>query len=152
MPEIDIAIAGRTYRVACDPGEETHLTAAARMIDLEADALRKTAGSIPESRLMLMSALIIADRLNSTEARLRSAEETLRDSEAALRAADQRLRNDQGLAPTNLVATDTTDAASRGPRDQRNLFADDMVDEAIDLLEQTAERLEALAEKAAPEA
>ncbi|MEM8742053.1 MAG: cell division protein ZapA [Pseudomonadota bacterium] len=148
MPEIDIAIAGRSYRVACDPGEEAHLTAAARLIDLEAEALRRTAGSVPESRLMLMSALIIADRLNSTEARLRSAEETLRDSEAALRAADAQLRNGVDVAASSAEREDRL--GDRPSRDQRNLFADDIADDALDLLERTASRLEALADKVAP--
>lgn len=154
MPEIDIVIGGRTYRVACDPGEEAHLTSAARLIDLEAEALRKTAGSVPESRLMLMSALIIADRLNGAEARLRSAEETLRDSEAALRAADAQLRNGRDTDPEEGMAgaSSSEPAQRQAGRDQPNLFADDLVDEAMDLLEQTAVRLEALADKVPPDA
>lgn len=155
MPELDISIAGRSYRVACDPGEEAHLNAAARAIDIEAEALRKAAGSVPESRLMLMSALIIADRLNSTEARLRSAEETLRDSETALRSADAQLRSarERDAEPARPEPS-RQEAARPDPvrpeARQPNLFAEDLSEDAFALLEETADRLEQLAGKVAP--
>ncbi|GIX13173.1 MAG: hypothetical protein KatS3mg118_1132 [Paracoccaceae bacterium] len=137
MPEIEISIAGRNYRVACGPGEEQHLNAAARVIDIEAEALRRANGAIPESRLMLMSALIIADRLNGTEARLRALEETLQDTQRKLRISEAKLREAAASPPAR-------------PRDQANLFADDLAEDAIALLEQTADRLERLADRVAP--
>ena len=39
MPEVDIHIGGRTFQVACQPGEEQFLQSAAALLDNEAQAL-----------------------------------------------------------------------------------------------------------------
>jgi len=36
MPQVEIAIGGRTFEVACQDGEEHFLTSAAKMLDEEA--------------------------------------------------------------------------------------------------------------------
>ncbi|RMF36666.1 MAG: cell division protein ZapA [Alphaproteobacteria bacterium] len=134
MPEIDVTIAGRNYRVACDPGEEAHLADAARTLAEEAERLRASGGpALTESRLLLLSALIVSDRLNGAEAKLRASEEAQQKQEAALRAADDQLRQIAESPPP-------VPQPSQGM-----LFAEETAERAITLLESTAERLEALA-------
>ena len=62
MPDVDIVIGGRTFQVACQPGEEQFLRAAAKMLDAEAQPLVAQMGRRPESRMLLMASLMLADR------------------------------------------------------------------------------------------
>lgn len=71
MPEISVDVAGRNYRLMCGPGEEKHLQELAHLIDREARELAKGRGSqMAEGRLMLMSALMVADRLHDSLSRI----------------------------------------------------------------------------------
>ena len=70
MAEVTVDIVGRSYRVACEDGEENHLLALAEYIGAEAQQLTRQMGQLPEGRLMLMTALMVADRLTETEARI----------------------------------------------------------------------------------
>ena len=70
MPEVTVEIAGRTYRLGCGEGEEAHLERLATLIDTEARGLQRQFGNMPEARLFLMTALLVADRLADTEQRL----------------------------------------------------------------------------------
>jgi cell division protein ZapA len=90
MPEETIIIGGKSFEVACQPGEEHFLQAAARMLDTEARTLLDQIGRVPESRMLLMSGLMLADKAAGLEDRALRAEEELkavRDEVARLRAA-----------------------------------------------------------------
>jgi len=78
MPSVQIAVNGRTYEVACDPGQEQHLRELARGLDGRVRQLVKSAGPASEGRLLLMAGLLLADELHEAQAEL------------------GRLRNDQG--------------------------------------------------------
>lgn len=73
MPELDISIGGKHFQVACQPGEEVFLQAAAALLDAEAAPLASQAGRMPESRLLLMAGLMLADRMIGVEEQLRGA-------------------------------------------------------------------------------
>ncbi|OYY70711.1 MAG: hypothetical protein B7Y00_08310 [Sphingomonadales bacterium 17-56-6] len=66
MPDVKICIAGRDYFVACNPGEEQRLMDLGAMVD--ASALEAGGGSrgLTETRALLFSALLLADRLHDT--------------------------------------------------------------------------------------
>ena len=63
MTELEIAIGGRVFSVACDNEEQEKVKKAASLIDEEADAIQNQLGRLPESKMLLLSALMIADRL-----------------------------------------------------------------------------------------
>lgn len=75
MPEMTITIGGRDYQVACQDGEEEYLLTAARLVDREASQLIDQMGRLPEARMLLMAALMVADKVAGLEEQLRSAEE-----------------------------------------------------------------------------
>ncbi|HUF56603.1 MAG TPA: cell division protein ZapA [Thermohalobaculum sp.] len=77
MPEISVDVAGRNYRLICGPGEEQHLTGLAHLIDAEANALSRGRQPMANDRLMLMSALMVADRLYEAEKRIEELEAEL---------------------------------------------------------------------------
>lgn len=74
MPEVEITIGGRQFEVACAEGEEHYLMAAAKMLDTEASVLTEQIGRLPESRMLLMAGLMLADRTAGLEDKLRDAE------------------------------------------------------------------------------
>lgn len=91
MPELDISIGGRNFQVACQPGEEPFLRAAAALLDNEAAPLISQAGRMPESRLLLMAGLMLADRFAGIEDQLRRAEARLHDLESRPAPAPERV-------------------------------------------------------------
>jgi cell division protein ZapA len=83
MPQVTVTIAGKTYRMACDDGQEEHLFGLARRLDLVIDDLRGVFGEIGDQRLTVMSAITVLDQLSEAERRLRGLEaeiSTLRDN------------------------------------------------------------------------
>lgn len=81
MPEVTVDVAGRSYRLGCGPDEEEHLTGLAAKLDGEARGLLRQFGQMSEGRLLLMTALMIADRLAEAENKTYQAEQRLAQSE-----------------------------------------------------------------------
>jgi cell division protein ZapA len=90
MPEINIEIGGRTFQVACQTGEEHFLQTAAKLLDNEASVLADQIGRMPETRMLLMAGLMLADKTAGLEEDLRAAEDRLdkmrRESDSATAA------------------------------------------------------------------
>ena len=63
MAEVELSIAGRSYRVACRTGEEDTLRAAATMVDGKSREALAGLGSMTESRQLLFASLLLADQL-----------------------------------------------------------------------------------------
>lgn len=74
MAEVEIRIGGRSFRVACQPGEEPYLQSAAGLLDAEASSLVGQLGRMPEAQMLLMSGLMLADRTAALDERLRAAD------------------------------------------------------------------------------
>ncbi|WOI57171.1 cell division protein ZapA [Palleronia sp. LCG004] len=88
MPEITVKIGGRAYEVACQSGEEPFLEGAAAMLDAEAETLAGQAGRLPESRMLLMAGLMLADKTAGVDERLRAQEAELADLRAKIAALE----------------------------------------------------------------
>jgi len=93
MAQAVFTIAGRTYRMACDEGEEAHIEGLAQMVDSKIGDLRSSFGEIGDQRLVVMAALTIADELSAAQKAL-AAQKTLA-AEAAAEAEDLRRRQDE---------------------------------------------------------
>ncbi len=63
MAQVTVSIGGRSYRLACNEGEEEHLESLAREVDAKFEAMHKAFGEIGDQRLTVMAALSIADEL-----------------------------------------------------------------------------------------
>ena len=63
MSDIDLTIGGRSFRVACAPGEEAHIAGLGRTIDAKLTAMGGPAGQ-SETRTLLFAALLLADELH----------------------------------------------------------------------------------------
>ncbi len=67
MTELEISIGGRIFSVACDNEEQEKVKEAATLINEEADSIQSQLGRLPEAKMLLLSALMIADRLVDAE-------------------------------------------------------------------------------------
>jgi cell division protein ZapA len=63
VPEVDLTIAGRPYRVACRTGEEDSLRAAAALVDAKSREALAGLGTLSEARQLLFASLLLADQL-----------------------------------------------------------------------------------------
>ena len=63
MAEVDLNIAGRTYRVACRNGEEDSLHSAAKLVDAKSREALAGLGTLSEARQLLFASLLLADQL-----------------------------------------------------------------------------------------
>jgi cell division protein ZapA len=92
MAEVTIEVGGRTYRLACENGEEEHLSTLGARMDAEARRLLRSMGQMPEGRLMLMAGLMVADKLHDAEVQTTRLE---RDLAAAEKAAGSGALSDE---------------------------------------------------------
>jgi cell division protein ZapA len=63
MSNVTLHIGGRDYTVACDAGQEAHITGLGRVIEGKLQGLSGNAG-MSETRQLLFAALILADELH----------------------------------------------------------------------------------------
>ncbi len=68
MAQVNVEIAGRSYQLACRDGDEPHLMALAGDLGRKADSLTASLGPMNEARLLLMTALMVADELHDVRA------------------------------------------------------------------------------------
>ena len=110
MPQVEIAIGGRTFEVACQDGEEHFLHSAAGMLDAEASHLADQIGRMPESRMLLMAGLMLADKTAGLEDKVREFEAET----AKLRAQIESYQSQPAPAPIRVevpvVPAQVTDA------------------------------------------
>lgn len=90
MPEVNVTIGSRSFALACNEGEEPHLEAAAKLLSAEADTLQAQIGRVTEARMLLMSGLMLADKIKELEWEARAASERVKELEGHLRAAEVR--------------------------------------------------------------
>ena len=83
MPEVQISIGGRPFTVACQEGEEHFLESAASLLDNEAAQLMDQIGRLPESRMLLMAGLMLADKTAGTDDKVKSLEDKIAQQEGS---------------------------------------------------------------------
>jgi len=86
MSQVNVTINGRQFRMACEDGQEGHVSDLARDLDARIENLRAKFGEIGDTRLTVMAALTVCDELLDADQRIRGLEEeldTLRDVRVA---------------------------------------------------------------------
>ena len=109
MPEVTIQVGGRDFEVACQEGEESYLHAAARMLDDEAQVLSDQIGRMPESRMLLMAGLMLADKTAAVEDRIKEIEARLAERDAELESLRSAPRPDPERVEVPVVPAAVTD-------------------------------------------
>lgn len=70
MAEVSVEINGRKYRMACEDGQETHLSSLAARFNRYIDEYKGTFGEIGDNRLTVMAGIAVVDELAETERKL----------------------------------------------------------------------------------
>ncbi len=60
---VEITINNQIYKIACDEGQEDHIKNLSLLINDEVEKLVSSLGQVGDARLLLMTCLIIADKL-----------------------------------------------------------------------------------------
>ena len=74
MAQVTIQVNDRPYVVGCEDGQEQHLIELAQHFDGHVRQVSQEVGQLGESRLFLMGALLLADELADSRARLAQAQ------------------------------------------------------------------------------
>jgi cell division protein ZapA len=67
MARVNVTISGKTYRMACDDGEEDRLAGLAERLNRSIEQLRERFGEIGDQRLTVMAAITLADQHAESE-------------------------------------------------------------------------------------
>jgi cell division protein ZapA len=89
MAQVAVTIDGKSYRMACDDGQEDHLTALAALYDM---------------RLAVMAAITVADELADTRAKLEDTKNLLAEARAVISGHDAASAGDEQKLATSISA------------------------------------------------
>ena len=70
MPDVNVEINGRKYRMACEDGQEPHLQALADRFNKSIEGLKGSFGEIGDNRLTVMAGIAVLDELQEAEKRI----------------------------------------------------------------------------------
>ncbi|KKB06787.1 cell division protein ZapA [Devosia geojensis] len=111
MPEVNVEINGRKYRMACEEGQQQHLIDLADRFNAQVEGLKGAIGEIGDGRLTVMAGIAVLDELAESERRIAALEqqvaELTRAGEALAEEIDQiegRLAGKLGEAAAKLEA------------------------------------------------
>ncbi len=108
MTQVTVTIAGHTYRMACNEGEEAHLQRLAQSVDEKIERLKETFGEIGDQRITIMAAITVADELSEAKNQIARLEAELMNLKAG---ASDIMNAREAWADT--VADSLVDAAVR---------------------------------------
>ncbi|MFK0383737.1 cell division protein ZapA [Agrobacterium sp. NPDC090273] len=108
MAQVTVMIDGKAYRMACEAGQEQHLTDLATRFDQYVGHLKSQFGEIGDLRLTVMSGIMVMDELSELSRKL----EKLENQVASLTQnrdgmAEQKAKSDE------MVAIAISDLATR---------------------------------------
>ena len=87
MPEVNVEINGKKYRMACEDGQEPHLLGLADRFNQTVETLKGSFGEIGDNRLVVMAGIAVLDELAEAERRI----EALKEDIAELTTAGREL-------------------------------------------------------------
>lgn len=74
MPEVNVEINGRKYRMACEEGQQGHLIALAERFNAQVEGLKGAVGEIGDNRLTVMAGIAVLDELTEANRKIAALE------------------------------------------------------------------------------
>lgn len=74
MPEVNVEINGRKYRMACEEGQQGHLIALAERFNAQVESLKGAVGEIGDNRLTVMAGIAVLDELTEAQRKIAALE------------------------------------------------------------------------------
>lgn len=88
MPEVNVEINGRKFRMACEEGQEEHLLGLAQRFNGTVEGFKGSFGEIGDNRLTVMAGIAVLDELVEAERQI----EKVRAEMADMQAETERVR------------------------------------------------------------
>ena len=82
MGQVTVNINGRDYDIACDDGQESHLTKLSEFVDNRLKELVAAVGQVGDSRLLVMANLLLADELSEVYSELNNIQTDLQKNQS----------------------------------------------------------------------
>ncbi|MGV8952885.1 MAG: cell division protein ZapA [Cypionkella sp.] len=74
MPEVNVEINGRKYRMACEEGQQARLIGLAARFNAQVEGLKGAVGEIGDNRLTVMAGIAVVDELAEAERKIQALE------------------------------------------------------------------------------
>jgi len=77
MAQVVLTVNEHAYTMQCNDGEEDHLRELGYVLDAEVGKIKSAVGQVGDIRLLMMTGLVIADRLSETLLRVEELEDQI---------------------------------------------------------------------------
>ena len=103
MPDLKVLIGGRNFNISCNPGEESAAQESANLLNHEAELLHAQLGRLPEDKMLLLSGLLLGDKIRALKHEQSALEEALSDTQSKVnelksRSDSEKTEFDNGLS------------------------------------------------------
>jgi cell division protein ZapA len=93
LANVVVTVADRPYTMQCPDGEEDHLRELASLLDGEITRIKQSVGAIGDIRLLVMSGLMVADRLSEATRKLEALEDQIKGLREARNIAQMQTKD-----------------------------------------------------------
>jgi len=93
MGQVSVTLNGRTYRLECGEGEESHLIALAEYLGSHVDTMKRKFGQVGDDRLILMASLLVTDELWELRRQMQELKSSLAEVRRDRSVADESVKS-----------------------------------------------------------
>ncbi len=104
MPSVSVTINGKTYRMACDDGQEAHLIELAARFEQYVEHLKGSFGDIGDQRLTVMAGVMVTDELDELKKKVTRLEMDLKDARENQDGASRNQDSKRSEVATEIIA------------------------------------------------
>ncbi|MCJ8519581.1 cell division protein ZapA [Pseudorhizobium tarimense] len=102
MAQVTVTIDGKTYRMACEEGQEGHLTDLASRFDQYVGHLKSQFGEIGDLRLTVMAGIMVMDELSEVQRKLSAREAEIASLKSALDGETEHQQSNEQMIASSL--------------------------------------------------
>jgi len=110
MPDLKGLIRSRNFNISCNPGEESAAQESANLLNHEAELLHAQLGRLPEDKMLLLSGLLLGDKIRALKHEQSALEEALSDTQSKVN--ELKLKSDPEKTDFDNGLTEKTDKGS----------------------------------------
>jgi cell division protein ZapA len=104
MGQVSVTLNGRTYRLECGEGEETHLIALAEYLSSHVDTMKRKFGQVGDDRLILMASLVVCDELWELRRQMQEMKTAMAEARRDRSVADESAKSAQSDLAARVTA------------------------------------------------
>ena len=98
MAKVTVNVNERKYTVACDDGQEAHITRLGEYVDRRVGELVAAVGQIGDAKLLVMMSLLVADELSDAYAETETMKSGGKGAAAAAQSEDRMSKSLENIA------------------------------------------------------